>query len=500
MKAKRIFVRFIVFLILTITNRSFAQTNIGKELTNGDGYYYNLGEEFCLPNQNTLAFSYYERIDSSNFKNIISVFNWKEDKWVMKGEGISELNKYDFGDAISMPDQNTIAIIGDNSKCSESNSNSNGFIVVYHWINNSWKPKGDLILLSCDEYDSFNPIFMADSNTLAVGMSSVKNSTGGVAIYEFVNETWIKKSNTIYGINEGDEFGSTINMPNNSTIAISAPYFHGAEKNSGSVVIYNWTGKSWVKKGNDIIGLFRNGQIGSALDMPDDKTIAIGASNSSSINGIRSGKTIIYYWDGVEWLEKGEEILGKFSSCNCGSSVSMPNKDIIAIGCPEGTPGFKSCSWSSRTGYGYVEIYRFDGCCWKKTKDEIKGNSIGDCTGYFLSMPDSITLAIGSPNKKIKGYNEGAIEFYNLLNDQEISESNNIYIGPNPTFNNINIIFKDIQKHLNFRLYSIDGRILENSILEDTIEFNYVINFPAGIYILVLSSETTSSSFKIVKI
>jgi len=219
-------------------------------------------------------------------------------------------------------------------------------------------------------------------------------------------QTWIQRGNDIEGEADNDESGKSVSMPDPYTLAIGAFINDGNGTTSGHVRIYRWNGSSWVQKGSDIDGEATYDQSGLSVCMPDSNTVAIGA-NYNDGNGSNSGHVRIYSWNGNSWIQMGADIDGEASSDQSGWSVSMPDSITIAIG----------AIWNDGGGSnaGHVRIYRWDGSSWTQKGSDIDGEASGDQSGYSVSMPDSNTVAIGANYNDGNGTNSGHVRVYSWV-------------------------------------------------------------------------------------
>ena len=84
-----------------------------------------------------------------------------------------------------------------------------------------------------------------------------------------------------------------------------------------------------------------------------------------------------------------------------GTSVSMPNSSTVAIGSPNN--GIDS---------GKVRVYEWDGTNWIQKGLDIEGEAVGDGSGGSVSMPDPNTVAIGARFNDGDGNNAGHVRIY----------------------------------------------------------------------------------------
>ena len=249
---------------------------------------------------------------------------------------------------------------------------------------------------------SGHSVSMPDANTLAIGTDQNGIGAGYVRIYTCNGSTWLQKGNDIIGEATGDFLGRSVSMPDANTVAIGAPYNDGNGTDAGHVRIYNWNSASgiWTQKGADIDGAAADDKFGKSVSMPDANTVAIGAIANDG-NGSNAGHVRIYNWNGNAWVQKGTNISGEASGDNSGYSVSMPDANTVAIG----------AIFNAGNGInaGQVRIYSWNGSAWTQKGADIDGEAAFDFSGYFVSMPDVNTVAIGARNN---GNTAGHVRIY----------------------------------------------------------------------------------------
>ena len=118
-------------------------------------------------------------------------------------------------------------------------------------------------------------------------------------------------------------------------LAVASLYNDMPNEDFGLVRIYTWNGSSWVQKGQTLYGEARFDGFGSSISMPNSNLIAIGAAynDGNSANGMDNrGHVRVYQWDGALWQQIGLDIDGEAAGDNSAKSVSMPSDDVLAIG------------------------------------------------------------------------------------------------------------------------------------------------------------------------
>ena len=199
-----------------------------------------------------------------------------------------------------------------------------------------------------------------------------------------------------------DGFGRSVSMPDAFTVAIGAWNNGGNGIGSGHVRVYFWNGMTWVQKGQDIDGESSGDQSG-VVSMPDANTVAIGAYLNDG-NGTNSGHVRVYAWNGTSWVQKGLDINGEFAGDESGRAVSMPDSNTIAIGAQKnGGAGF----WS-----GHVRVYSWNGISWVQKGLDIDGEAANTTSGCSVSMSDANTVAIGAPWNFGTGFWSGHTRVY----------------------------------------------------------------------------------------
>ena len=214
----------------------------------------------------------------------------------------------------------------------------------------------------------------------------------------------VQRGSDLNGAAANDNFGFSTSMPDASTLAVGAPYANSNGTDAGQVNIYRFKGSNWVQKGTGINGEFSFDYSGYAISMGDSSTIAIGAISNNG-NGSRSGHVRIFRWDGGAWIQKGSDIDGESSLNRSGWTVSMPDSNTVAIGSP-----YNSGNGSAS---GHVRVYYWVNQKWVQKGGDIDGESSSDYSGGAVSMPDSNTVAIGARHNAGNGMNAGHVRIYN---------------------------------------------------------------------------------------
>ncbi len=372
------------------------------------------GTSIVMPDAHTLAvgipFNDEKGIDAGQ----VRVYRWDGNDWVPKGDPLSgSIAGSWYGYALSMPDSNTLAVSAPLPRDRQTE------VQVYTWDGSSWVPKGPP-LLADTIWEAFGAaVAMPDANTIAISATwASKNGprAGAVRIYTWNGSTWVKKGEDING-KAYERFGVSLSMPTPNTIAIGVPYNGGA----GAVRIYTWNGSEWVQKGNDLVGDAPKDYFGLKISMPNEQTIAIAAPYNDKVEN-SAGQVRIYTWNGTEWMQKGEDLLGSENNAIAGWSLSMPSPDVVAVGMPKTN--------DKGPGSGSVHVFQWSGTKWIPRGFKLIGPRSLDQFGYTLVMPDTSTIAVGAPyydgNTDQPYDNRGLVQVFALKDSVWVQRGSNI--------------------------------------------------------------------------
>ena len=392
------------------------------------------------------------------------------------------------GGSVSMPDANTLAI---GAPRNDGTANNAGHVRIYTWNGSYWQQKGD-------DIDGKNTnellglsISMPNDNTLAIGAPGYYGTAtdiGLVRIYSWHDSAWIQKGADINGEAAGDQSGWSISMPDENTLAIGAKYNKGTATDAGHVRIYNWNGPDWLQKGADIDGKNTDELLGQSVSMPNSYTLAIGAPGNFGTGLVR-----IYSWHDSAWFQKGADISGEAAGDQSGWSVSLPDENTVAIGAM-GNSGTEPNS-------GQVKIYTWSGSNWLQKGGSLDGEAAGDQSGWSVSMPDSITVAIGAFLNDETGANAGHVRVYSLdkTNSFEKTFGNQLTVFPNPTKDKVTIELGHNYNEISVIIRNALGQEVMRTSFNKTNAFNLNIPDAPGLYILELHSPEHKALLKVLK-
>ena len=282
----------------------------------------------------------------------VRIYQWNGSAWVQKGADINgEADGDQSGSSVSMPSINTVAI---GAKYNNGNGASGtGHVRIYTWDGSNWIQKGSDIDGEAIGDHSGCAVSMPDDNTVAIGADGNDGNgsgSGHVRIYVWNGTAWIQKGSDIDGEAASDFSGCAVSMPDNNTVAIGAWSNDGNGADAGQIRVYDWSGSAWVQRGNDIDGTAATDNFGFSVSMPHANTVAGGAWGNDVI-GADAGRSYVYIWDGNAWIQKGANLNGESAGDQSGWSISMPDTSTLAVGANRNS--------GNGSESGQVRIYSF---------------------------------------------------------------------------------------------------------------------------------------------
>lgn len=221
-----------------------AWTQRGSDIY-GDVASYS-GSIVAMPTVNVVAFA---AQGGSSGKGHVKIYEWNSSAWVQKGgtlvgEGTGDLS----GSAISMPDGNTIAIGASDNDGSAAQA---GHVRIYSWDGSAWVQKGNDIDGEAESDESGNAVSMPDANTVAIGAvlnDGNGSSSGHVRVYTWQESAWVQVGNDMNGEAVNDQSGYSVSMPDANTVAIGAIQNDGNGNEAGHVRVYELSTVTAVAK------------------------------------------------------------------------------------------------------------------------------------------------------------------------------------------------------------------------------------------------------------
>ena len=393
-----------------IVSASMSLNEVGSDI-DGDAANDYLGRSVSLSSDGTIvAIGAHGNDGNGSNSGHVRVFEWDGTAWVQKGSDIEgEAASDQSGFATSLSSDGAIVAIGAHGN--DGNGSNSGHVRVFEWDGTAWVQKGsDIEGEAAEDSSGFATSLSSDGTIVAIGAERNDgngSNSGHVRVYEWSGDTWVQKGSDIDGEVAEDSSGESVSLSSDGTIvAIGAERNDGNGSNSGHVRVYEWSGDTWVQKGNDIDGEAANDYSGRSVSLSSDGTIvAIGADLNHG-SSFRAGHVRVYEWSGTEWTQKGNDIDGEAAEDYSGRSVSLSSDGtIVAIGA-YGNDGNGSNS-------GHVRLFEWDGTAWTQKGSDIDGEAVSDKFGFATSLSsDGSIVAIGAHNNDGNGSNAGHVRLY----------------------------------------------------------------------------------------
>jgi hypothetical protein len=204
-------------------------------------------------------------------------------------------------------------------------------------------------------------------------------------------QLWNSVGSEIPGEFADDQFGRTTAISDDGLSIASAAWNNdNGANNAGAVYVYDFDGVNWVQRGIEIMGAAADDMIGFSIDLNSDGTVlAIGNPLSDGTGFNESGKIEIYKWDGTIWSPKGL-IAPSIADIRIGTSIALDSiGDAIVLGAPGN---------GNVTPAGRPYVYDWNGSIWieRGSFPTLSGDSFFGSTVDIAS--DGNTVIVGAKN------------------------------------------------------------------------------------------------------
>ncbi len=217
--------------------------------------------------------------------------------------------------------------------------------------------------------------------------------------YVGLAQQWTQLGQTIQGDNADDKAGMSVSCNyTGSIIVIGLSNFGSLGK--GAVRVYAWNGSQWKQQGDEIIGLAENAYLGYAVGMDSvGKRIVIGSPYEPG-NGVFPGSVRVYDWNGTTWSLVGNPLYGSQDAEYFGNAVDISaDGNTIVVGRRQNDGG--------GTTSGAVTVFKWNGSQWVQKGGNILGYTSYARLGASVAISrNGNIIAVGSSNgvESYKGY------------------------------------------------------------------------------------------------
>lgn len=258
-------------------------------------------------------------------------------KWMQKGETIYGENTWDFlGASLAINDEGSTIVAGSGRRSQNENT---GYVKVFQWdeVYSEWKQKSSTIYdRSLSGLYGFSVDLDGEGRTTAVGVPSYgRENEGYVKIWHhpYFKDGYQQVGKRINGIHKNDKVGDILRISSNGdVIAVSSKSeLNDYQTRLYEVRVYRNKNKEWeamgsfIKNENSSIGLITSVEMNHI-----GHTIIIGSSSSDSADQ-NAGQARVFEWNGKNWCKKGEDIFGESKDDSLGKSVSISADGNIIV-------------------------------------------------------------------------------------------------------------------------------------------------------------------------
>ncbi|MFT6003822.1 MAG: Flp pilus assembly pilin Flp, partial [Bacteroidia bacterium] len=389
----------------TVNNSVLQGSDIDGEASNDYS-----GESVSLSSDgSTVAIGAYGNDGNATDAGHVRIYKNISGTWTQVGADINgEATSDHSGICVSLSSDGSIVAIG--ARYNDGTGSNAGHVRVYKNISGTWTQVGaDINGEAANDYSGSTVSLSSDGTIVAIGAyANDGNGTdaGHVRVYKNISGTWTQVGADIDGEAASDHSGVSVSLSSDgSIVAIGARYNDGNGSNAGHVRVYQYISSTWTQLGSDIDGEYGNDNFGWSVSLSSDSTVAIGAVNHNGTGHVRVYK---YISSTSTWTQLGSDIDGEYGSDYFGVSLSLSNDGtILAIGAQynDGKNGRFS-------NVGQVEIYQNISGTWSKVSS-IFGEGANDHSGWSVSLSsDGNTVAIGAHYNDGNGTDSGHVRVY----------------------------------------------------------------------------------------
>ena len=226
------------------------------------------------------------------------------------------------------------------------------------------------------------------------------------------NASWEKVGLDLIGEADGDRFGRNVAISADGlTVAVGGYNNDQNGANAGEVRAYTWNGGEWIQLGEDIVGDTEGDNLGFPVDLSADGQRLVVGMSGSDLGGDDAGAVRVFEWSGTAWVQLGPNITGTNPGDRYGHSVTI-SKDgsTIAAGSKESD---------------YVNVYSWNGIAWQQLGSSFTGTGLGS-NGTLSSSRDGTVIALGAAGPDDTPANSGVVRVFQWFNNEWVQLGNEI--------------------------------------------------------------------------
>ena len=338
------------------------------------------------------------------------------------------------GTAVAMSGDGSYIAVGaplfdfPNAKGKTKPGNNSGMVKVLKYTGTEWVQVGPDLSRFPDNVaaDKFGQsvAISADGVSVAIGIPFAAGGNGCVDVYKYNGTDWNQLGTAILGSGNvtNAEFGTSVALSDDGDkIVIGAPKatVGGSARGFASVFTFDETTSEWIQVGDHVAtGRALNDQCGYSVDISGDGNSAAVGARHMSITTEDEGITTVHQWNGTQWEQKGNDIVGEGDADLSGTSISLSqNATRIAIGAPYNyNVGHNGTI--DESDFGNVRVFEF-GSEWEQLGNSMNGFQAKSLFGQSVSLSnDGCRVAIGESHAGFNSsFHNGRLHVYDLYNE-----------------------------------------------------------------------------------
>jgi hypothetical protein len=483
-------------LLVFVTNAALAQwtqsgTDILGENENGNaGFAVHInadGTVIAVGDQGAM-------LDGIDGRGEVRVYMLQDGEWVSKGMPIQGLEEYAWcGQEVALDAAGDVLAVSSISTYN-GEGNSTGSVRVYEWDGVNWQLRGDFIEGQDNPFGfvtfyGYSLDLSGDGNTLLVtgpekwSADGTTQKVGYVEVFDWNGVDWIQRGESLFGdvtlMKLG--FNSALSTDGQSMV-LGGNGFDGSEK-KGMARVYEWIDDSWTQKGDDILGLVAQDELGRSVSIANQgNTIAVGAPGYEVGTTNLQGEVMVYDWNGSAWIQRGTA-LSSFQDIDFfGSDVSLSADGMrLAVTASNLT---NNDLVVGNAGGGM--IYDWNGSEWELELGPIFGEQTMEFAREIEMSSDGTTFILGSFGFDPAGRARVFVEEQPSATIAEERLEFSIY--PNPARESFNLLWANDQSQAIYQLFDIQGRMLLDGRAANGMQVS-LLGLSTGLYRLRLMFE-----------
>lgn len=440
----------IILLILCFPIFSFAQVQLGQDLDGEEEFDFFGFTTSISGDGNIIAIGAPFNDGNGEHSGHVRVFENQGGAWIQIGEDIDgEFEGDNTGRSVALSEDGSIVAIGADKN--DENGTRSGHVRIFKNQDGIWEQVGEDID-GGDPYDfcGESVTMSADGNIVAVGCPG--NINAYIRVFRNEGDTWVQIGEDIVSEEAYDFSGGSISMSaSGEIIAIGADLNSEILPSAGQVRVYEYQGNSWVQAGGNINGKGESDKFGKAVVLASDASALAISAGGNEINGSDAGYVQVYTYQGGNWVQIGNDIVGEApEDGNLASSSNnialTANGKILAIGARHNDGNGQSS--------GHVRLYENQDNNWVQLGEDIDGEAAGDQSGHSVSLSaNGSVLVIGARDNAGTGQDAGHVRVFgagDLVSSISTPQSTTFTVYPNPAVEQVNIQLKedDILEHV----------------------------------------------------